>query len=35
MDNIDEKIAKLKMQQRLEKEKELKKESEEESLPLF
>lgn len=33
MDNIDEKIAKLKMQQRLEKEKELKKESEEESLP--
>jgi hypothetical protein len=32
MDNIDEKIAKLKMQQRLEKERELKKESEEENL---
>lgn len=32
MDNIDEKIAKLKMQQRIEKEKELKKESEEENL---
>jgi hypothetical protein len=32
MDNIDEKIAKLKMQQRLEKEKELKKEPEEENL---
>ena len=32
MDNIDEKIAKLKMQQRLEKEKELNKESEEENL---
>lgn len=32
MDNIDEKIAKLKMQQRLEKEKELNKESEEEKL---
>lgn len=32
MDNIDEKIAKLKMQQRLEKEKELKKELEKEAL---
>lgn len=32
MDNIDEKIAKLKMQQRIEKEKELKKESEEKNL---
>lgn len=31
MDNIDEKIARLKMQQRLEKEKELKRESEEEN----
>ncbi|NRT37144.1 hypothetical protein OD350_19220 [Clostridium beijerinckii] len=32
MDNIDEKIAKLKMQQRLEKEKQQRKESEEENL---
>jgi hypothetical protein len=32
MDNIDEKIAKLKMQQRLEKEAEIKKASEEENL---